>query len=321
VGKIHHPRRGSLAFRPIARAKRIHPVLKTRPECNDLKVLDFAGYKVGMTHIRMIESRKNSVNYNKEISQAVTVLECPPINIVGIRTYIQNTYGTTTSQDIWSKDLAKDTKKKLNTDINSLKIDNTIKNITLIAHTNPKLTNTSQKKPHIFEIGIGGNTIDEKINFAKEKLNTQIEITEIFKEGDFIDTLGVTKGKGFQGAVKRYGVKTQPGSAEKCKRKAGNLGPFTPRKTRYTVPQAGGLGYNRRTELNKRILKISSDPNEINVSGGFKNYGPVKTTYILLKGSISGASKRIIRFRNQIRTQKYTYTEPTITYISKENKQ
>ena len=325
MGRIHHPRRGSLAFRPKTRARRIYPRIRTRAECSEIKALDFSGYKVGMTHIKTIESRKESVNFNKEVTKAVTVIECPSLKIVGIRTYKNNAYGPVTLQDIWTKDLDKDLKRsgitgKMPSDITKLKLDD-ISDIILIAHTTPRVTGVSKKKPEVFEIGVGGATIEDKIKFAKEKLGTELNISDVFSEGDSVDVLGVTKGHGFSGVVTRYGVKTGPDSGEKNRRKAGNLGPFTPRKTRYTVPQAGGFGYHNRTEVNKRIMKISDNPEEINVSGGFKNYGEIKSTFIIIMGSVPGPAKRLIRFRNQIRPQRYEYNKPDITYISKENKQ
>ena len=325
MGTIHHPRKGSLAYRPKKRARRIYPRIGTRLPCNETKALDFAGYKVGMTHIKMIESRKGSVNFNKEVTKPVTVVECPPIRIAGIRTYKKEVYGPITSQEIWAKDLEKDIKKcgicgKRLHDVEKIITDD-ISDVVFIAHTTPRSAGISKKKPDMFEIGIGGNNIEDKIKFAKEKLGNELTISEIFSEGSFVDTLAVTKGKGFQGAVKRYGVKTQAAWAEKSKRRPGNLGPFTPRKTRYTVPQAGQLGFHNRTELNKHILRIGDNPEDINVSGGFKNYGEIKSTYIIVSGSITGPAKRLIRFRHSIRTKEQEHNEINVTYVSKESKQ
>ncbi len=325
MGTIHHPRRGSLAYRPKRRARRIYPRIGARPQCSEIKALDFAGYKVGMTHIKMIEPAKESVNFNKEVTKPVTVVECPPIRVAGIRTYKKEVYGPISCQDIWAKDLEKDIKKcgingKRLHDIEKLKTDD-ISDIVFLAHTVPRSAGISKKKPELFEIGIGGDNIEDKIKFAKEKLGSELAVSDIFSEGNHIDTLAVTKGKGFQGAVKRYGVKTQAAWAEKSKRRPGNLGPFTPRKTRYTVPQAGQLGFNNRTELNKQILKIGDKPEDINVSGGFKNYGEIKSTYIIISGSVPGSTKRLIRFRHPLRTKKQEYSEMNITYVSKESKQ
>ena len=52
-----------------------------------------------------------------------------------------------------------------------------------------------------------------------------------------VDVGAITKGKGFQGSVKRYGVKIYPVHASKSRRKAGNLGAETMAKVQYTVPQ------------------------------------------------------------------------------------
>ena len=79
------------------------------------------------------------------------------------------------------------------------------------------------------------------------------------------------------------------------------------------------MGYHKRTELNKRILKISEDT-DITPKGGFLNYGVVKNPHLIIKGSISGPVKRLIKFRKAIRSKKKP-VKPEITYISKESKQ
>jgi large subunit ribosomal protein L3 len=90
----------------------------------------------------------------------------------------------------------------------------------------------------------------------------------------------------------------------------------------YRVAYAGQHGYHARTEFNKQILKIGEKPEEINVKGGFPHYGIVKSTYVMLKGSIFGSQRRLIRFNVATRpNKKITKDVPEMTYVSLAAKQ
>ena len=86
--KAHNPRHGSMQFWPRVRAKRIYPRVKGfAPAAKEAKLQGFAGYKAGMTHIIITDSRKNSPTKGEDISVPVTVVECPPVKIAGFRIY------------------------------------------------------------------------------------------------------------------------------------------------------------------------------------------------------------------------------------------
>jgi large subunit ribosomal protein L3 len=87
----------------------------------------------------------------------------------------------------------------------------------------------------------------------------------------------------------------------------------------WTVPRAGPLGYFARTEYNKTLLKISNDGEEINPPSGFKRYGLVKS-HILVKGSVPGSVKRLIRLRSPVRPLKTGLETIEVTYVSKSAK-
>lgn len=142
------------------------------------------------------------------------------------------------------------------------------------------------------------------------------------KPGDFIDVTAITKGKGWAGVIKRYGVARQYRKATGKVRHVGTLGPWHPPKVQFGVPQAGHMGYNYRTEANKLVLKLGTqnDVNAINLKGGFLNYGIVKNDYAIIEGSIPGPSKRLMRIRKSIRAWRQV-KEPKITYLSLESKQ
>ena len=303
------PRRGSLEFYPRKRAKRIYPAISTYPESEKVKIPLFAGYKVGMTHVIAIDTRKSSVSSGQEISFPATVLDCPPIKVVGIRTYKNTTKGFEAFSESWAKDLPKDIKRKVKIGKMPDKLGEIEKNlekiskIRLIACTQPKLSGIGKKKPEIFEIEISGKDVKEKFEFAKQNLGKELNVKDVIKEGELIDVIAVTKGKGMAGVVKRFGVRIQDRHAKKKLRHVGTLGPQTPGKVRWTAPLAGQLGFQTRTELNKRVLKIG-EGKEINPKSGFKRYGIIKSNYLLLDGSVPGSKKRLIMLRSAIRPSK-----------------
>ena len=89
----------------------------------------------------------------------------------------------------------------------------------------------------------------------------------------------------------------------------------------WKVAQAGKMGYHLRTEYNKWLIKISSNPEDIVQKGGFLRYGVVKSPYVLVKGSVIGPVKRLIRFNYATRQNRRIPSEVVISYLSLESKQ
>ncbi|MBA7515775.1 hypothetical protein ES705_07818 [subsurface metagenome] len=307
--KKHAPRHGSLAFLPRKRATsakgRVRHWLDTS---KNVIFLGFAGFKAGMTHITYIEDQKNSPYYGKELMKPVTVIEVPPLILIGIRIYNEDEYGKYIEGDIFSTELNNYLNRKINIpnfekynyDEIKKKLSKALNNtsdIRGIFQTQPHLTSLPRKKPDIIEIKLNsiGSPIDE-FNFALEHLGKEIKARDVLIEGELVDMLAVTKGKGFQGPVKRYGD--------------------------YTVPRPGQMGYHQRTEYHKRIMVIGENEEEINPKGGFIRYGKVNGDYLLVLGSIPGPKNRLIRIRKTIRPVKsFMVKSPEITFISRESQQ
>mgnify|MGYP001594856626 FL=1 len=89
----------------------------------------------------------------------------------------------------------------------------------------------------------------------------------------------------------------------------------------WRTAHAGKMGYHLRTEYNKQIIKIGNKPEEINTKGGTLDYGIVKNTYLLIKGSLGGPSKRLIKLTEPTRPKRGVPEAPQITYTSLESKQ
>ena len=332
--KHNKPNRGSMAFSPRKRARSETPHISSwaAVEGDEPKILGFAGYKVGMSHIMAVDYRKKSTTAGQEIRMPVTIVEIPPMKVIGARGYIQDTYGLRTLTEAWEKKIDKDLERTLpipkghNAKEAWKKMsDNDLEEIRLLVHTQPRMvTGIPKKRPEIMEMAVGGGSLDAQIEFAKEMMGKEFTMSDFTQDGEMLDAIAVTTGYGFQGHVKRWGVKLLTHKNSKHRRMIGNLGPFSPGYVVSTVPQAGQTGYHQRTEYNKRLLKIGDNPDEINPKGGFLNYGLIRGNYALLHGSLPGPSKRLIRFRKAVRfhgKKTDAIVAPEITMISQESQQ
>ncbi|MFW9951508.1 MAG: 50S ribosomal protein L3, partial [Candidatus Thorarchaeota archaeon] len=308
--KRHAPRRGSLAFLPRKRASSIQGRIRNWLDIEeDINFLAFAGFKAGMTHITYIENQPNSPYYGKEIMKPVTIIETPPLILIGVRVYSEDEYGRYIQGEIFSTNLSQYLGKKvllpnfekypfegLKEDLTQKINDKSI--VKAIFQTQPYLTSLPRKKPDIFECKINSiNNPHKELNFALEHLGKEVRAREVFKTGELVDIIAVTKGKGFQGPVKRSGVRLLPRKDSKMKRAVACIGPWHPARVSYTVPRPGQLGYHQRTEYHKRIMLIGENEEEINPKGGLVRYGRIKGDYMLMLGSIPGPKKRVMKIR------------------------
>jgi len=172
------------------------------------------------------------------------------------------------------------------------------------------------------EMSVGGDDASAAYAYADDILGKEIDAANVFKEGMLVDVTAVTKGKGTQGPVKRWGVTIQDRKAFRGGkgRHIGNLGPWNPARVRWTVPNLV------RWVINKELSTISeyskSDRTSCSDSaGGFLKYGLIRGGYVLLHGSIPGPAKRLIRMRPALRPHKIAHTVPDLSYISVQSKQ
>jgi large subunit ribosomal protein L3 len=74
------------------------------------------------------------------------------------------------------------------------------------------------------------------------------------------------------------------------------------------------MGYHQRTELNKRLIDLADD--DPTVQGGFIDYGEVDNEYALVKGSVPGPDKRLVRLRPAVRPNDQPRLDPEVRYVS-----
>jgi large subunit ribosomal protein L3 len=326
--KRHHPRRGSMGYSPRKRARAETPHIKSWPEGGDKpKIQGFLGYKAGMTHAFIVDYRPTSTTSGREVIMPVSVVETPPIKIAAVRAYEKSISGLQTTGEIWTEKLDSELSKLLPLNKKNKKknwdFSKDADEIRVLVYTQPKLvTSIPKKTPEIREMRISGGSIEEQIEYAKKILGKELKVNDAITEGDMLDIIAVTKGKGFQGHVKRWGVKLLTHKNSKHRRMIGTAGSWHPNWIQTTVPQAGQMGYHQRTEYNKRILKVGEKGEDINPTGGFPHYGLIRNSYVLIHGSIPGPTKRLVSMRDAIRYKRGVEVEkPEISYISTTSKQ
>ena len=308
MGRSHHPRRGSLQFWPKKRAKvNLARIRSWKPESKP-KLLGFIAYKATMSHLIVVDNRPKSLTKGEKISIAATIVDCPPMTIAGVSFYKKTESGLKKVNSFFFEKADKALSRKLNLPKKKVQNINPLVNanpndfddLRILAYSKPPQS-VGAKKPKMLEFALGGSK-ESKLSYAKEIFGKELQVLDVFEDGTVIDVHGITKGKGFQGTVKRYGVPIRSHKAEKTKRGIGTLGPWTPKRVRFSVPQPGKMGYHLRTEYNKQIIKVGNDGKSISPLGGIHNYGMINNSYLLVKGSIMGPKKMAVVLTQAIRS-------------------
>ncbi|MGD9275732.1 MAG: 50S ribosomal protein L3 [Candidatus Pacearchaeota archaeon] len=299
------PRKGSLQFWPRKRATKFLPRVNWDAISTSKNLKGFICYKAGMTSVIAKDNTPDSLTKGKRIAIPVTILECPKMKIFSVRFYKDKKV----AKDILASGLDKELKKRVKlpkkkeTKIKEiLEKEKEFDDVTMIVYSVVKKTNI-KKRPDLIEVGLAGSN-DEKINFIKENLGKEISVTDVYEKGGLVDVRGLTKGQGFSGPVKRFGIKLKFHKSEKGRRRPGNIGPWNPSRVTFRVPMAGQLGMFSRVVYNNKILEIGK--NEDRELKSIKNFGDVKTDYVIVKGSVQGPAKRQLLITSPLRETKKT---------------
>jgi len=175
------------------------------------------------------------------------------------------------------------------------------------------------------EIQVNGGTVEEKVNLAHGLFEQTVKVDSVFTKNDMIDTIGVTKGHGFEGVITRWGVTRLPRKTHRGLRKVACIGSWHPARVSFQVARAGQNGYHHRTEINKKIYMIGQAAKEdgkivnynaqtendltqkvITPLGGFVHYGEVNNDFVMIKGGVVGTKKRVITLRKSLLPQTST---------------
>ena len=182
----------------------------------------------------------------------------------------------------------------------------------------PQQAGREQKKPYVFEVAVKGGDIAKQFAFVKDFLGKEVKVNQVFQKGADVDVAAITKGKGIEGPITRWGVKKKQHKSRKSVRALGTLGPISPATIMYTVPRAGQRGFHQRTQYNNRIMIISNTKTnefKINPAGGFKHFGLVDGDYVVIRGSIPGTYRRLVKLRSPMRQRVSKITIPNVLEI------
>ncbi|KAK9748574.1 hypothetical protein RND81_02G067800 [Saponaria officinalis] len=364
--KFEHPRHGSLGFLPRKRASRHRGKVKAFPKDDQNKpcmLTAFMGYKAGMTHIVRDVDKPGSKLHKKETCEPVTIIEVPPMVVVGVVGYVKTPLGLRSLRTVWAQHLSEEVRrrfymnwckskkkaftkysKKFETEEGKQDIHAQLEKmkkyctvIRVIAHTQiRKMKGLHQKKAHLMEIQVNGGDVAQKVDYAYNLFEKQVPVDAVFQKDEMIDIIGVTKGKGYEGVVTRWGVTRLPRKTHRGLRKVACIGAWHPARVSYTVARAGQNGYHHRTEINKKIYKLGKagqeshlamtdydrTVKEITPMGGFPHYGVVKEDYVLVKGGCVGPKKRVVTLRQSLvkQTSRKAMEEIALKFVDTSSK-
>jgi large subunit ribosomal protein L3e len=360
--KFERPRHGSMGFLPRKRARRFRGRVKCFPKDDPKKaphLTCFLGYKAGMSHILRDVDKPGSKAHKKEVVEAVTIMETPPMMVVGVVGYVETPQGLRALTTVWAEHLNDELKRRFYKnwykskkkafsryvkkyadgqkaiDTELARIKQYCQVVRVIAHTQIRKVKLGARKAHVLEIQVNGGSTEDKVNFATGLFEKPVPVDAIFSANEMIDVIGVTKGKGYEGVISRWGVTRLPRKSHRGLRKVGCIGAWHPSKVQWTVPRAGQNGYHHRTEMNKKIYKIGKGDVEnnattefdlteknINPVGGFVRYGLVREDYVMVKGCVMGPRKRVITLRKSLfeQTSRNAVEDVTLKFIDTSSK-
>jgi len=241
------------------------------------------GYKAGCTHILREVNKPGSKLHKKEAVEKVTIIETPPMMVIGLVGYIETPRGLRTLTTVWASHLSEEVKRRFyknwyrskkkafsrytkrvsqpdNQDVSTelARMKKYCQIIRVLAHTQIKKVGLRQKKAHLMEIQINGGTVPDKVEWGYGLFEKKVPVDTVFTQNDMLDVISVTKGGGFEGVVTRWGVATLPRKTHRGLRKVACIGSWHPARVPYTVARAGQKGYHHRTEVNKKVYKIGA---------------------------------------------------------------
>ena len=339
--KFEAPRKGSLGFLPKKRTLKHTGHIRSFPRDNATDaphLTAFRGYKAGMTHVVRAVDRPGALMHKREVVDAVSIIETPPMVVVGIVGYVETPQGLRTLTTVFAEHLSeefkrrcyknwysskkkaytkyakkyeKDGGKEIEAEIDRIKKHCSV--VRVIAHSQVKKLGLRVKKAHIMEIQINGGDAAAKVDYAKALLEKEVTVDSVFAVEEQVDVIGVTKGRGYEGVVTRWGVTRLPRKTHRGLRKVACIGSWHPARVSTTVARAGQNGYHHRTEMNKKIYRIGKKGDEascqteadltkksITPMGGFVHYGVVREDWLMLKGAVVGVKKRPLILRKAL---------------------
>lgn len=337
--KYEHPRSGSLGFLPRKRCRRGRGKIKHFPNDDVSKpshLTAFMGFKSGMTHVIRKVEKPGSRADKEESCEPVTIIEAPPMVVVGIVGYVSTPHGLRSLNTVFAEHLSEEVRRRfyknwyrsknkaftkyvkkyaeknktIEAELENLKKSCNV--VRALCHTQVhKIPNLGQKRAHLMEIQVNGGSVTDRVNLVHDLFEKEVSLDGVFRLNEMIDVISITKGNGFEGVIKRTGVTRLPRKTHRGLRKVACVGAWHPSAVKWTVGRAGQKGFSHRTELNKKIYRIGkvgqnshTASTEYDITnkgitplGAFPHYGIVKNDFLILKGTIPGPVCRAVTLR------------------------
>jgi len=347
-----------LGFLPKKRTRHHAGKIKSFPK--DVKtekphLTAFMGYKAGMTHITREVNKPGAKIHKKEVVEAVSIVETPPMVVVGFVGYVETQRGLRALTTVWAQHLGENVRrrfyrnwykskkkafsryaKKYETDAAGMakEIERAKKychTIRVLAHSQIEKCNLRQKKAHLKEIQVNGGSTADKVDFAKGLFEQEVNFHSVFAMDEMVDVIGVTKGHGNAGVTSRWGVTRLPRKSHRGLRKVACIGSWHPARVQFQVPRAGQKGYFHRTEINKKIYRVGKKEDlaksattehdltekRITPLGAFPHYGEINEDWVMIKGGIVGHKKAVVTIRKTLlpQTKRSALEKITLKFI------
>ncbi|WP_461201269.1 50S ribosomal protein L3 [Anoxybacillus sp. TBDG-1] len=124
------------------------------------------------------------------------------------------------------------------------------------------------------------------VNLAEYEVGQEVKV-DVFNEGEIVDVTGTSKGKGFQGVIKRHGQSRGPmAHGSRYHRRPGSMGPIAPNRVFKSKELPGRMGGERVTVQNLKVVKVDPERN-----------------LILIKGNVPGPNKGLVIIKSAVKAK------------------
>lgn len=124
------------------------------------------------------------------------------------------------------------------------------------------------------------------VNLDEYEIGSEVKV-DVFATGDIVDATGISKGKGFQGVIKRHGQSRGPmAHGSRYHRRPGSMGPVAPNRVFKNKRLPGRTGGTQITIQNLEIVKVDAEKN-----------------LLLVKGNVPGAKKSLVQIKAAIKAK------------------
>ncbi|RSD21540.1 50S ribosomal protein L3 [Mesobacillus subterraneus] len=151
-----------------------------------------------------------------------------------------------------------------------------------------KLSNKPEKG-HVSKANTAPKRFVKELNgvdVAGYEVGQEVKV-DIFAEGDIVDVTGISKGKGFQGVIKRHGQSRGPmAHGSRYHRRPGSMGPVAPNRVFKGKLLPGRMGGEQITVQNLQIVKVDAERN-----------------LLLIKGNVPGARKALLKIKTAVKAK------------------